>query len=196
MFTPDAKWYVVWTKSKHEHVAATNLGRNLNLNTFLPRLQFKKATRRGLRQFTEPLFPGYLFVQCVLPESLCEIQHTGGVNRFVQFGDRIPPVADAVIEELQAHFQTGTVVVEDDPLRPGDEVTVAQGAFAGMNARVLRNAPPRRRIQLLLEILGRPATVEVERHMVTPKRNAVADLVPFLAADAGLARTVAGRVAV
>ena len=181
MLATKPKWYAVWAKAKHEHIAAANLDRNLNLETFLPRLQFKKITRRGPREVTEPLFPGYLFVRCVLEDWMSDIQHTGGVNRLVQFGGRIPSIADSVIEELQRHFESGKVVLADDPLRPGDEVTVAHGAFAGMNASVLRNSPPRRRIQILLEILGRPATVEVERYMISPRRNTIALLVPFLA---------------
>lgn len=193
MYIPAPKWYVAWTKPKHEHIAAANLIRNLQLEVFFPRLQFKKATRSGMREVTEPLFPGYLFVRCQLEERGIEIQHVGGVNRLVQFGDRIPAIPDLVIEELQRHFQSGKVVVTADPLLPGDEVTVTHGAFAGMCASVLRNVSAKKRVQILLEILGRPAMVEVDRHVVTSKRNTMADLVPFLAADSSWQQTPACR---
>ena len=174
-------WYVARTKPKHEHIAMANLARNLELEVFLPRLQFAKATRRGVREVIEPLFPGYLFVRCVLAEWITDIQHTGGVNRLIQFGDKIPTIADAVITGLRVHFKEHEVIAARDAILPGDEVTVAEGAFAGMNASVLQTFPPRRRIQILLDILGRPTKVEVDRQVVTSKRNTVANMVPCLA---------------
>ena len=59
---------------------------------------------------------------------------------------------------------------------------VAGGAFAGMNALVLKNLPARKRVQILLDILGRPTSVEVERDVVMLTKNSLADLAPALAA--------------
>ena len=174
-------WFAAWTKPKHEHIAAANLCRTVGLEVFLPRLQHKKMTRSGWRQMMEPLFPGYLFVRCVIDERINEIQHTTGIKRLLQFGGKIPPIPDPVIEELQKHFQADSVVKVEDSLLPGEEVTVAGGPFAGMNACVLRTLPAKARVQVLLEILGRSTAVEVERNLVTVKRDCLADLVPFLA---------------
>jgi hypothetical protein len=70
-----------------------------------------------------------------------------------------------------------------DPLAPGIEVVVSGGAFAGMQASVLRVMPARQRVQVLLEILGRPTEVEVDRFLLAPEKNTVADRLPFLAAS-------------
>ena len=67
-------------------------------------------------------------------------------------------------------------------LVPGDEVMVAAGAFAGMSAQVLKSLPAKKRVQILLEILGRPTTVEVGSEAVILKKDTLADLAPFLAA--------------
>ena len=69
-----------------------------------------------------------------------------------------------------------------DVLKPGSAVLVAAGAFEGMRASVLRTLPARRRVQILLEILGRPTMVEVERGWVTAEHDNLADRVPFMAA--------------
>src|ERR1700693_5793092 len=99
-------WYSVRTKPKHEHIAAANLRKHLDLNVFLPRLRVEKLTRRGLVRALEALFPCYLFVRCAIEESLNDIQHTSGIKNIVHFGGKIPQVPNSVIEELQAHFES------------------------------------------------------------------------------------------
>jgi len=175
-------WYTVRTKPKHEHIAAANLRRNLALPVFFPRIRLEKVTRRGLVRVAEPLFPCYIFVRCVVEDGVSEIQHLSGVSKLVQFGGKYPPVADRIIEELQACFGLDDLISIERGLAPGDEVTVAVGAFAGMSAQVLKSLPAKKRVQILLEILGRPTTVEVGSEAVMLKKNTLADLAPFLAA--------------
>ncbi len=68
--------------------------------------------------------------------------------------------------------------------QPGAEVVLGEGAFSapGMHASVLRVMPAGRRVQVLLDILGRPTAVEVDRRFVSLEKNTMADLVPLLAA--------------
>jgi hypothetical protein len=47
---------------------------------------------------------------------------------------------------------------------------------------VLKNLPAKKRVQILLDILGRPTSVEVERNAVMLDKNSLADLAPMLAA--------------
>lgn len=175
-------WYSARTKPKHEHIAAANLRKHMELEVFSPRLRLEKLTRRGLVRLTEPLFPCYIFVRCVIEEHLNEIQHTSGVNRLVHFGGRIPAVPDVIIEELQHYFEVDETITVESRLVPGDEVTVASGAFAGLSAYVLKNLPAKKRVQILLDILGRPTLVEVEQGAVMLNKNNLADLAPILAA--------------
>ena len=182
MQTVNPAWFSARTKPKHEHIAAANLRKNLGLEVFSPRLRLEKLTRRGLVNVTEPLFPCYIFVRCVLEDSHNDIQHTVGVNRFVNFGGNIPQVADGIIADLRDCFENEEIIQVQTSLEPGDEVTVAGGAFAGMSAFVLKTIPAKKRVQILLDILGRPATVEVERDAVMLKNNSLAELAPVLAA--------------
>ena len=175
-------WYCARTKPKHEHIAAANVRRNLMLEVFHPRLRVERATRRGVMRIVEPLFPCYIFVRCVIEDNLNEIQHTNGISNLVHFGRRIPKVADLVIEELQECFEAEEPMMIEDRLSPADEVVLADGAFAGMSAFVLRVMPARRRVQVLLDILGRPTPVEVDRSTVVLERNTMAYLAPILAA--------------
>jgi transcriptional antiterminator RfaH len=157
-------WYCARTKPKHENVAAANLRKNLNLEVFHPRLRVERATRRGVVRLVEPLFPCYIFVRCVIEKKLTEIKHTNGVSSLVHFGNRIPRIEDAIVEELQECFTAEEPMLVQDHLAPGAEVTVGEGAFAGMKAFVLRVLPARQRVQVLLEVLGGPTPVEVDRN--------------------------------
>jgi transcriptional antiterminator RfaH len=176
-------WYSARTKPKHEHIAAANLRKTMELEVFSPRLRLEKLTRRGLVRVTEPLFPCYIFVRCVIEEHLNGIQHTSGVNRLVHFGGRIPTVPDRIIEELRDYFEADEIITIEGQLLPGDEVTVASGAFAGLSAYVLKSLPAKKRVQILLDILGRPTLVEVERGAVKLNKSTLADLAPVLAAS-------------
>jgi len=185
-------WYCARTKPKHEHIAAANLRKNLNLEVFHPRLRIERATRRGVMHVSEPLFPCYIFFRCIIDEKLGEIQRTNGVNTVVHFARRIPKIADAVIEELKECFEGEETMTVEDRLSPGDEVVVVDGAFRGMRAFVLRVMPARRRVQVLLDVLGRPTPAEVDDNSVVNEANTVATLVPVLAAPASRNFSVVG----
>jgi transcriptional antiterminator RfaH len=183
MNTSSPAWYCARTKPKHEHIAAANLRKYLELEVFHPQLRMERSTQRGLIRVVEPLFPCYIFVHCAIQEHINEIRYTNGVSSIVHFADRIPAVSDTVIEELRACFSDGEPMPVEERLVPGAEVVMNHGAFSGMNASVLRVMSAGRRVQVLLDILGRPTAVEVDRSFVTLERNTMADLVPRLAAS-------------
>jgi len=175
-------WYCARTKPKHEHIASAHLRKNLNLEVFQPQLRVEHATRRGIVRVIEPLFPCYIFVRCVLEQCQNEIQHVNGVQYLVHFAHRIPSVPDSVIAELQECFGAEDTMTVQDRISPGDEITIGEGAFAGMHAFVLRLMPARKRVQVLINILGGSTPVEVDRCSVVLNKNTLADMVPVLAA--------------
>lgn len=177
----NAAWYCARTKPKHEHIAAANLAKRLGLEVFHPRLRIERATRRGVVRVVEPLFPCYVFVRCAIEERVDDIRHVTGVSSLVHFGDRIPPVPDAVIEELKQCFDDGEPMPVEERLFPGMEVTVAEGAFLGFHGIVLKVLSAKQRVQILLDILGRSTLTEVDRKTLTVEDRCMADLMPSLA---------------
>ncbi len=182
MRTNDPAWYCARTKPKHEHIATANLRKYLGLEVFNPQLRMERSTRRGLIRVVEPLFPCYIFVRCVIQDRLDEIRYTNGISSIVHFADKIPPVPDSVIADLRACFNAEEPMPVQEQLVPGVEVVLGEGAFTGMKASVLRIMPAGRRVQVLLDILGRPTAVEVDRRFVSLEKNTLAGLVPLLAA--------------
>jgi transcriptional antiterminator RfaH len=175
-------WYCARTKPKHEHIAAANMRKCLGLEVFHPQLRMERSTQRGLVRTVEPLFPCYVFIRCVIQDHINDIRYTNGVSSIVHFADRIPTIPDKVIGDLMAHFSAEEPMAVEERLTPGDLVVMGGGAFTGMNASVLRVMSAGKRVQVLLDILGRPTAVEVDRSFVSLERNTLADLVPILAA--------------
>src|SRR5262249_17868761 len=104
-----------------------------------------------------------------------------GINNLVQFGSRIATVPAPVIDELRVCFEAGEPMAVEDRLYEGAEVTVAEGPFMGAYGIVVRVLPARRRVQILLDFLGRATLAEVERKSVTVENKCMADLMPALA---------------
>lgn len=177
----DMAWYCARTKPKHEHIAAANLQSHLGLEVFNPRLKIERVTRRGLVRRIEPLFPCYLFVR-TSGSTMNEIRYVSGVSTLVHFGQQIPTVSDLVIEELRQCFQEDELLSVEDRIHPGAEVSIADGAFRGFQAIVLRVLPARQRVQILLDILGRQTLVEVDHGSVISENRNLAEMMPLLAA--------------
>jgi len=181
MQVSETAWYCARTKPKHEHIAAANLRKKLGLEVFHPRLRMERATQRGVMRVVEPLFPCYVFVRCRLEESMDGIRHVAGISSLVHFGQRIPVVPDGAIEELRQCFETEEPMAMEDGLLAGAEVVIAEGAFLGFPAMVVRALPAVRRVQILLDFLGRPTLAEVDRSTLKPLHYRVADRLPLLA---------------
>lgn len=159
-----------------------NVRKSLGLKVFLPRLHFKRSTRRGVIKVTEPLFPCYIFVQSPLDSKLDEIRYTAGISSLVHFGDKIPTVPDYAVAELQKYFEAEEPVVLPDQLSTGSEVRVVNGAFAHLNGVVLKSMPAKSRVQVLIEILGRSTIVEFDQNSLLREKCSIAALLPSLAA--------------
>lgn len=188
---PLTAWYCARTQPKHEHIAAANIRTRLGLEVFHPRLRLERATQRGVVRVIESLFPCYIFVRCNLAKDLLDMRYVSGVSSLVQFGGKVPVVADEVINELRVCFESEEPMSVEDKLQPGSEVTVAAGAFLGAHGVVVRSLPARDRVQILLDFLGRTTLAEVDRKALHVENRSVADLMPRLAADSrvgGLSR--------
>jgi transcriptional antiterminator RfaH len=179
-------WYCARTKPKHEHIAAAGLYRQFGMEVFHPRLRIERATQRGVARVIEPLFPCYVFVRCTEHE-LNDVRYAAGISSLVRFGSRIAVVPDAVVEELMICFEAGEPMAVEDRLYEGAEVVLAQGPFLGARGIIVRVLLARRRVQILLDFLGRATLTEVDRHSVTVEDRTFADLMPSLAIVPGAA---------
>jgi len=155
-------WFCVRSQPKHEHIAAAHLRNYEGIEVYLPRIRFKRSTRRGPVWFTEALFPNYLFARFNLASVLRKLHHARGVRGVVHFGAQWPTIPDGIIADLRATLGDDHIYVMESELSPGETVNISGGAFHGLQAVVTRVMPGRQRIAVLLEFLGRQTMVELD----------------------------------
>jgi transcriptional antiterminator RfaH len=161
---------------KHEHIAAAHLGKIPGVEAFNPQLRILRSTRRGRRWSTESLFPNYVFAQFVLEQMLEKVKYTPAVKFLVRFGDRVPEVPDAVIEDLrQGLAKLSCEVLTDTPVE-GEEVEVAVGAFLGTKGLVACVLPGKQRARILLDVMGRSVLAELSLDLVLFNRRNAAEM--------------------
>lgn len=179
-----AAWYTLQTIPKREHLAAAALRREAGLEAFCPRLRSRKATRRGAVQFTEALFPGYLFARFDFATTHRHVRAIHGVSTIVSFGEEFPTLPDSVLANLRASFPENEILnlVDLNHPRPGDTVDVLEGPFAGLQAVVQRVMPGRQRATILLDLLGRVVETELDHSAMARPRAALQEQAALAAA--------------
>jgi transcriptional antiterminator RfaH len=159
-------WYCLRAQPKHEHIAAAHLRLLTGVTVFCPRIRFKRATRQGLAWVTEAMFPGYLFARFELAEMHRQVGYAHGVTGIVRFGGRYPTINEWALVQLQDHTGRAEVKEVDYGLSQGDDVKIAEGAFAGLEAVVTQVLPAKQRVKVLMDFLGRKMEAEVESSSV------------------------------
>ena len=155
----DKKWYVVYTKARHEETAECHL-RMKGIEVFYPRLFYPVANRRGRQLF--PLFPSYLFVHIDFSsQEYQRVRWSPGVKRFVGFDSSPAPVESKIINFLRQQADQDSRIVAKSTLRVGDEVHISGGPFKGLMGIIQEPPDGKTRVKVLMAILSREVQVEV-----------------------------------
>lgn len=163
----DYAWYCIRTKPKREHIAAKAMSQLEGVQSFCPRLRYRKATRRGKVWWVEAMFPGYVFAFFSRNQNERNIVHTHGVMTILKFGDYVPEIPSAFIADLNQQMQElcegeEDVMTLEPAVNEGDEVEIAHGAFQGFQGTVIEVIPAQERVKLLTEFLGNRQVVETD----------------------------------
>ncbi len=171
-------WYCFKALPKKEHIAATLLSRVDGIEAICPRISYLKKTRRGKVKFIECLFPGYVFVRADLVDSYRIIRSVQGIRDVVAFGDRIPRLTDAFMEDLKAQFSEQSEKELPKPvIEAGQDVVITEGPFKDIQAVVTGEMDAHQRVAILLEFLGRQMQISIpaadlEPHQRSPRNEA------------------------
>ncbi len=168
-------WHVVMTNIKCEFRAKMGLqARGFAVYLPVEKRIVRHARRKEKRVF--PLFRRYLFVAFDIErdEWYEPIRSTDGVADLLCY-PRIPAtrnadaqwiplqVPPAQIETLRRKEAAGDFDYTNprSAFTPGEKVRVAHGALAGLDA-IVHATPPNKRVELLLDLLGRKTVVKLE----------------------------------
>jgi len=153
-------WYLIHTKPRQEALALTNLSRQ-GFECYMPMLRLQKIRQRKTALVAEPMFPRYLFIRLDASgsgQSWSPIRSTLGVNQLVRFGGQ-PAKVDGQLIDLIRSREQGT---HAQPLfTSGDNVTIADGPFAGLEA-IYQNTDAESRSMILLNILSKPVAMRID----------------------------------
>lgn len=167
-------WGLVLTKQGQDRVAKENLERQ-GVRCFMPRI-LRDKTGYASRKL-EPLFPGYLFFQ--VPQGAWGfVRNTRGVRDVMWSGEKpalVHPACMRVLlkalnEENYLDESTRGSVVVNEPLVPGESVTIKQGIFKNFVA-VYKSLAPADRIRVITEFMGAEREVELERYAIIRHRR-------------------------
>jgi transcriptional antiterminator RfaH len=153
-------WYLIHTKPRQEALALTNLSRQ-GFECYMPMLRLQKIRQRKTALVAEPMFPRYLFIRLDTSgsgQSWSPIRSTLGVNQLVRFGGQ-PAKVDGQLIDLIRSREQGTHV--QPVFSTGDNVTVADGPFAGLEA-IYQNTDAESRSMILLNILSKPVSMRID----------------------------------
>jgi len=153
-------WYLVHTKPRLEEAALTHLERQA-YECYLPRMWVEKIRRGKAAMANEPMFARYLFVRLDTSDqgqSWAPIRSTQGVSRLVRFGTQ-PAKADAqLVDMLRSREQA---LPAERLFTPGEQVQVAQGPFAGIEA-IYQTTDAEHRSMILIDILSKTVSLKID----------------------------------
>lgn len=164
-------WYVLRSKPHMEAVVADR-ARAQGAEVFYPCIRVQPVNPRSRK--VRPYFPGYLFVRGDLETlSLSSFQWMPNAIGLVAFGGIPAPVPDEVVEAIRQHVERVSAAGGEQlfGLRPGDEVLVQNGPFAGYEAIFDTRLSGSDRVRVLLKMLNdRYAPVVLPAGQIKRKR--------------------------
>jgi len=157
-------WYVLQTRSRFEKKCQEMLSA-AGIPVFLPLQTKKKIWSDRIKEVSEPLFPGYIFVQYTESDRY-KILNTPGISRFVSFGGKYAAVHPKQMQAIEKVLDSGnTIEVINMDLVSGQEVHITSGPFKGHFARLIQHNG-KGKLLLAVESIGQGVLLEVGRTRV------------------------------
>ena len=152
-------WYLVYSKPRQERIALDNLARQ-NYQAFLPLVRLRRKRQGCYVWVTEAMFPRYLFIKLSdETDDWGPIRSTIGVAGLVRFGGRPAKVPEDLVSALAAN-EGGVWQLPSPNLKAGDRVRICEGPMIGYEG-IFQSRRGKDRVTLLLDVVSRPARVEV-----------------------------------
>lgn len=160
-------WFVVHTQPRKENIAKQHLFEQ-GFEVYFPR--FKKVRRhaRKVDEVLAPLFPRYLFIGLDLSIAPWRsVNGTRGVCYILTNNNRPSMVPNDVIVNLKMQENEDGLVPITSLIffTKGDKVRIRTGAFKDHIA-IFENLDPKKRVQLLLDFLGRETKISLPYYVV------------------------------
>ncbi len=156
------KWYVIRSKPRRERFVSEQLA-SQGMEVFFPAVKVHPINPRAARE--RAYFPSYLFAHVDLAEvGLTKLRWLPAAVGLLEFGGEPAIVPETLIVQLRrrvASIQAAGGIVFAD-LKKGEPVKITSGPFAGYEAIFDLRLKGSERVRVLLELLRRQVTVELD----------------------------------
>jgi len=156
----EKSWYAVYTKSRHEKVAAEQLWQR-QVEVFLPLRNVVSKWKDRRKEVQFPLFPGYLFAHVDLAVQRLSILKVAAVVRIVGVNNEPAPVPEEQIDAVK------TLVFSRLPYDPfpelvkGDVVRVTRGPLRGLVGTLVEKKS-RYRFVITVDLIQQAVSCEID----------------------------------
>ena len=159
-FLSNRCWFVAYTVVAAEAKAEKEIT-EAGFEAFAPtitKISIKHGRRRSL---LEPIFPRYIFVKFDREnDEWGAIQELKSVQFIIRNNTMPAKVPTIVVDRIRRAAEAG-VFSSKSALIEGDGVEIEEGPFRNLIGKV-KSASPRKRVKVLLNILGQDTAVEIE----------------------------------
>jgi transcription antitermination factor NusG len=165
---PEAPWYVIHTRSRHEAKVESALQQR-GLEIFLPRVVIRSRRRDRKLLLEMPLFPGYLFVHTTLEHlTLYDIIKLKSVVRLLGGTTGPSPLSSETVDSIKTIINSDRPYYPGPYLKQGMKVRIVDGPLAGTVGIIQERRQKNRRLVVVVELFRRAVTVELEDEALDP----------------------------
>ena len=180
-----ASWLLLQVKPKQEFRALANL-ENQGSTCYCPQIDVEKLVRGKRLKVTEPLFPGYIFINPKVFESggasespsdsysdnrlnFTSIRSSRGVRKIVSFGGEPVSILQTLIDQLK--IREGFSALSDKGVEAynlplaGDKVEILEGSFKGLEG-IYSHADGQKRAVVLITLLSQQTPASLNNHAI------------------------------
>ena len=144
-------WAAASLKPNQIHKAEANLKRQ-EIDFLAPKIKVTKRQQNRFINKINLLFPGYIFVHIDLAtDDQRKVQSTYGVSQILKVGGQIGTLPKNFIEELK-NAKLDAPQTYAGELKPGDNIEILRGPFAGQIAKLIE-LDSQNRLKCLFNIL-------------------------------------------
>lgn len=155
----DARWYALWTRSRHEKRVRDQLAQKA-IDVFLPTISRWSRWKDRKKQVEWPLFPGYCFARFG-PEARHAVLSCDGVVHVVAVAGVPAAIPDEEIDSLRRLVESDLAYDPCPLVKIGEAVKVVSGPLKGVTGR-LQKKGARARLQLSVDLVGQAVSVEID----------------------------------
>ncbi|HTR65955.1 MAG TPA: UpxY family transcription antiterminator [Terriglobales bacterium] len=164
---PEASWYAVHTRARHEKKIDANLQRG-GIATFLPLVKEVRRWSDRRKSVELPLFPCYVFVHLPLTPALrLEVLRTPGVLAFVGRSSEAARISDQEIEQVRTLLAQKVPFGPSPFLKAGQRIRIRGGALDGMEG-ILSSQKGQAMLVISIEPIQRSIAVSISGYEFEP----------------------------